>query len=354
MMQKQKLFFLILILLALFSCKRQEQQSRPSPKPKTMKIALSDVTSENAYSAVLKGRQFVELRPQVSGVITDILISEGARVTKGQTLFVIDQVPYIAALKTAQANVLTAPTRLETSALALSSSKDLLDEDVVSEYDFKLAMNNYKEAQAAYDLAKAQELTAENNLSYTEVKSPVDGLSGMISYHIGALVNNSITIPLVTVSDNSSIYAYFSLSEQEFRKFSLGKHSLEDYSELQMILGDDSIYENKGRIDAISGNVDVATGSISIRSIFPNPNGILRSGGSAQVLVSEVNKNAIRIPKTATFQMQNMIFVHKIIDGKNMPTAIKVADISLAKDYVVLSGLMEGDEIIAEGAGLIR
>lgn len=174
----------------------------------------------NSYSAVVKGRQSVEIRPQVSGTITDICVKEGAKVQKGQVLFVIDQVPYQAALQTAVANVKSAEAAVATARLTSDSKEELFKEKVVSDFDRQTARNSLLEAEASLAQAKAAEANARNDLSYTVVRSPVNGVAGMSSYRVGALVNSSITTPLLTVSDDEEIYVYFLLRKTRYCRWS--------------------------------------------------------------------------------------------------------------------------------------
>lgn len=192
----------------LYAC-GDKQQTMPGEKYKTLIIKSSDQTLQSTYPASLRGLQSVEIRPQVSGTITNILINEGDLVRKGQVLFVIDQIPYKAALETALANVKSAEAKLQTARLTADSKEELFKENIVSDFDRQTARNQLLEAEATLAQAKAEVTNARNNLSYTEVKSPVDGVASMIPYRIGALVNSSIAEPLVTVSDDSQIYAYF-------------------------------------------------------------------------------------------------------------------------------------------------
>jgi len=182
---------------------------------KTMEIELSDITLSTGYSAAISGVQTVEIRPQVSGMITDILIEEGESVSKGQVLFIIDQTPYKAAYEIAAANVKSAEAALSTAELIYESNKDLFEQDVVSEFDLMTAQNSLTDAKARLALCKAEEVNASNNLSYTEVRSPVNGVASMIPYRVGALVSSNISQPLVTVSDDSSVYSYLSMAENQ-------------------------------------------------------------------------------------------------------------------------------------------
>lgn len=178
-----------------------------------MTVAVESRTLTRDYTAVINGRQSVEIRPQVSGTITDVCIEEGAKVSKGQTLFVIDKVPYQAALQTALANVKSAEASVATAKMTANSKENLFEEHVVSAFDLQTARNSLLEAEAALEQAQAAETSARNDLSYTEVKSPVDGVASMIPYRVGALVDASITTPLTTVSDDEEMYVYFSMTE---------------------------------------------------------------------------------------------------------------------------------------------
>ena len=258
------------------------------------------------YSAVIEGKQDVEVRPQVSGTITRVLVEEGAHVRKGEVLFVIDQVPYKAALQQAQA--------------------ELTD--------------------------------AQNNLSYTEVKSPVDGYAGMTSFRIGALVSSSMTEPLIRVSDNSQMYVYFSLTEKQVLGLTAQYGSLDkalaSFPEVSLELNDGSVYGTKGRVDVISGMIDKTTGTVSLRAVFDNQDKRLLSGGSANVIVPYDRKQCIVIPQGATYEIQDRIFTYKVVDGKAVSTPIEVFEINDGTEYIVESGLQPGDVIVSEGAGLLK
>ena len=188
-------FIWILAGMLLLSC--TEKGKRPESKPdyKTMKVERSTQTLKSRYTARLTGRQIVEVRPQISGNIMRICINEGDKVHKGQPLFIIDQVPYRAALQVASANVESAKARLATAQLNMESARALENNKVVSDFEVKTQQNALQEARAALSLAKAQELNARNNLSYTVVRSAMNGVAGMIPYHVGALVSSSISEP---------------------------------------------------------------------------------------------------------------------------------------------------------------
>jgi membrane fusion protein (multidrug efflux system) len=291
-------------------------------------------------------------------MITDILINEGDFVTKGQVLFVIDQTPYKAAYEIAVANVKSAEAGLSTAQLILDSNKALFEEGVVSEFDLMTSRNDLAEAEASLALAKANETNAANNLSYTEVRSPVNGVASMIPYRVGALVSSNIATPLVTVSDDSEVYAYFSMAENSMldliQQYGTLREAIREMPEVELIMSNGQTYNKMGRIDAISGTISASTGAVSLRASFPNRGRLLRDGGSGQVVIPSIVKNAIVIPQAATYELQEKVFVYKVIDGKAHSTQVSVLSQNNGVEYIVLDGLQVGDVIVAEGAGLVR
>lgn len=346
-----------MVCLPLLCACGGSQQKEADATYKTLTVTQSDQILKSDYTATLRGRQYVEIRPQVSGIITRICINEGDPVHKGQTLFIIDQVPYKAALETAVANVKSAEAKLATAKLTADSKAELYKEQIVSEFDLQTARNEQAAAEAALAQAKAQEVNARNDLSYTEVKSPVNGVASMIPYRVGALVNSSITEPLVTVSDDSEVYAYFSMTENQILDFVQQYGSLKsdrkhgrsgtDYEQWKT-------YSHVGKVDAISGTVDEGTGAVGLRAVFVNPDQFLRNGGSGKVVVPTIKKGGIIIPQAATYELQNRIFVYKVVDGKAKSTPVEVFRLNNGTEYIVETGLAPGDVIIAEGAGLVR
>lgn len=339
------------VLLWMFSSCKEEKERNTAPRHYPTEI-LSPVsrTRQARYPAVLKGRQSVEIRPQCSGLIARICIEEGACVRKGQILFIIDQTSYLAALKTASANVSQAEARLATARLTLDSKEMLFKENIISDYELQASRNELKAAEAALQQMQALYSNARIELSYTEVKSPVNGVAGMIPYRVGALVDRNITEPLVCVSDTEEMFAYFSISESDelARSARLGRQ------EITFRSVNKATPVANGVIDAVSGTVDSRTGTINVRARIPNPNKMLYDGSTGTVLVSSEKTNCMVIPQTATYEIQNRTFVYKVISGRAVSTSVEVEDIGNGKEYIVLSGLKAGDKIVTEGAGLLR
>lgn len=341
----------------LSSC-QDAPRTMPMAVYKTLTVATSDCTLEREFTAALRGEEAVEIRPQVSGTIARICVDEGQNVTKGEVLVVIDPVPYQAAFQVAQARAQSASAALENAKMTLESKTKLHEQGIISDYDLALAKNALTTAQASLATAEADVVSARNNLSYTEVKSPATGAIGMIAYRTGALVSPSSAQPLTQVSDNRRVRAYFSVSENTLQsllaQYGSTQGALERMPEVSLKLSDGTLYEHKGHIDAISGNIDASTGSVSLRASFENPEGKLRNGGSGTVVLPYVVAGGIVIPQESTFELQDKIFVYKVVEGKAQSAEIRVLAQNDGKNYVVLSGLAVGDEIIAEGAGLVR
>ena len=323
-----------------------------------MTIATTDREIPINYSATIRGRQDIAIYPQVSGTIFELCVNEGQTVSKGQPLFIIDQVPYKAALQTAEANVAAAKAGVATAQLTYDSKKELYAKNVVSQYDLLTAENTLLTAKAQLAQAEAQRVNAANNLSYTVVKAPANGVVGTLPYRVGALVSASIPQPLTTVSDNSDVYVYFSMTENQLlnltRQYGSIANTLKNMPDVRLVLNDGSVYDRTGRIESISGVIDTSTGSVQLRAMFPNADGLLHSGGAGSVIVPNIHKDCVVVPQVATFELQNKVYVYKVEDGKATSSMIDVEKINNGREYIVKSGLTPGDVIVAEGVGLLR
>ena len=266
--------------------------------------------------------------------------------------------PYQAALATAEANVDVAKAQVDAAELSATSKEKLFEQNIISDFDLRMARTQLASAKAQLAQARANELTATNNLSYTLVKSPVDGVVGTLPFRVGTLVSPSDASPLTTVSDNSEMYVYFSMSESQVlslkRQYGVLEKALMELPNVELQLNDGTIYSEKGVIEAISGIIDPTTGSVTIRAKFPNKKRLLLSGGSGTVILPHRQDNCVVIPKAATFEVQDQVYVYKVEKGIAKASIIGVFEISNSKEYIVESGLIEGDTIVVEGVGLLR
>lgn len=321
-------------------------------------VSRQAVRQSETYSAAIRGRQDVDIIPQISGRITRLCVKEGERVRKGQTLAVIDQVPYQAALRTASANVSAAHARSEAARIELQGKQALFDENVISDYELSLAKNQSEVALAELEQARAQETDARNNLSYTEIKSPSDGVVGTLPYRVGALVSPNITEPFTQVSDNSAMYAYFSVSENKLRQL-IGQYGsidkmISEMPEITLLHNDGTTYSHTGRLETISGIVNSTTGAVQIKALFPNPDRELLSGTIGNVVMQASNPDAIIVPMTATVELQDKVIAYRLKNGRTEAAYLTVDRLNDGNNFIVRDGLSVGDTIVAEGVGLVK
>lgn len=344
--------------LQLTGCKQSSEETETVQSLPVLIVSEQPVELTETFSASIRGRQDVDIIPQVSGRITRLCVKEGERVKRGQVLAIIDQVPYQAALRTAVANVSAAKARVETARIELNGKQSLFDENVISDYELSVARNQLAVAQAELEQAKAHETDARNNLSYTEIKSPSDGVVGTLPYRIGALVSPTIEQPFTVVSDNSEMYAYFSVSENKLRQLVTRYGSIDQIiNEMPLIglqLNDGTVYGSQGKIETISGIVNSTTGAVQIKALFPNPDKELLSGTIGNVVLQGLGSEAIVVPKTATVELQDKIIAYRLKNGKAEAAYLAVDRLNDGNNYIVKDGLAVGDTIISEGVGLLK
>lgn len=352
-----KLFIPLALVAIMVGCE-EEKSTKRTREYNVMILQPTSRKLTSTYSATIRGKQDIDIRPKVQGYITDIHVKEGSIVSKGQTLFTIDQVPYQAALQTAIANVDVAQAAVDAAELTTNSKEQLYKQNIISEFDLNMARTQLASQRATLAQAKANEVNARNNLSYTLVKSPADGVIGTLPFRVGTLVSPSDSTPMTSVSDNSEMYVYFSMTESQVlsltREHGTLEAALKAMPSIELQLSDGTIYKNKGRIEAISGIIDPTTGSVTVRAKFPNYSRLLLSGGSGNIILPHKAEGCIVIPQSATFEIQDKIYVYTLKSGKAVSKIVGVFNISNGREYVVESGLMAGDTIVVEGVGLLR
>ena len=356
---KSRLGLLVCCLALLSSCGQGNKSTGSAPEIAVMEVNTTTANLTNSYPATIKGKQDVEIRPMVSGFITKLHVDEGAVVRKGQVLFTIDPVQYQAAVQTAKATVETAKAALSTQELTTANKRELNKKQIISDYDLKMSENQLAQAKATLAQAEAQLINAKNNLSYTQVTSPSDGVVGTIPYRVGSLVSASIATPLTTVADISEMYAYFSMTERQLlsmiREGGTMKEILDKMPDVQLQLIDGTMYADSGRVETISGVIDQTTGSVNMRALFPNKHNILRSGGTGNVVFPNPLHDVIMIPQSATTEIQDKRFVFVLqADNTLKNTEIKVFTLDDGKYFYVTEGLKKGDKIAIEGVQSLK
>ena len=315
-------------------------------------VGTSTTSMQSTYPATIKGVQDVQISPKVQGFIRQINVKEGQTVGGGQVLFVLDNVTYQSQVRQAQASVNTAQASCNTAKLNFENSKELFESKVIGDFELQTAANQYESAKAALEQAQASLASAKEMLSYCYVKSPAAGVIGTLPYKTGALVNTNTV--LTTVSNNSSMEGYFSLTEKDALEMTKAAGSqnaaLESYPPVQLRLADGTIYNHSGKVAKMSGVIDAATGSVQLIAVFPNPQKILKSGGSGSIIVPRDDTSAITIPQSSVSEVQNKKFVYVLgKENKVKYTEIQVDPQNDGTNYIVTDGLKVGDKYVTNG-----
>ncbi|ACU62236.1 efflux RND transporter periplasmic adaptor subunit [Chitinophaga pinensis] len=324
-------------------------------------IQQAPTTLKVQYPASLEGQQNIEIRPKIDGYIREILVDEGAVVKKGQLLFVIDAPQYEQEVRTATAAIQSAEAEVSAAKLQVSNLTPLVKKEIITATALEAAQYNLEAKEAVLSQARAGLANAHTNIGYTRIVSPVDGIVGAIPNKIGSLVSPSAPQALTMVSNIRNIYAYFSFDEKEFLAFTAKYKGQSVHEKLQqmppvsLVLPDGTHYPEQGRVETVNGMIDRSTGAISFRATFPNPAGIIRSGGSATLEIPMNLSSALLLPQQATFEMQGMKMVYVVsADGMVKSREVHVMDIGTSDSYVVESGLQAGDKVVAEGMGNLK
>ena len=315
-------------------------------------VGTSSTEMQTSYPATIKGVQDVQISPKVQGFITQINVKEGQSVGAGQVLFVIDNVTYQAQVRQSQASVNTAQAACNTAKLSYENAQKLFESKVIGDFELQSAANSYESAKAALSLAQAGLASAKEMLNYCYVKSPAAGVVGTLPFKKGALVNTASV--LTTVSNNSSMEVYFSLTEKDALMMAQAeggqKAAMGAMPSVQLQLADGTIYSHEGKVTKMSGVIDPTTGSIQVIAVFPNPERMLKSGGSGSIIIPKSNSEAIVIPQRCVSEVQNKKFVYLLDkDNKVKYTEIKVDPQTDGNNYIVTEGLKVGDKYVTNG-----
>lgn len=402
MIKNKFLLFAALAVAVLTSCGGGGKHQLPTNNEyPVITIGAANAQMKTTYPATIKGIQDVEVRPKVSGFITKLYVHEGEAVKAGQVLFVVDNAIYQSAVRQAEAAVASAQSGVNraqasvvqaaaalnsalaqaaTAQLTYNNSKQLYANKVIGDYEMQAAKNGYETAQAAVNQARsgiqaansgvkqaqagvkqaqAGLASAKENLSFCYVKSPASGYVGSLPYKEGALVSPSSPMPITTISNISTMEVYFSMTESDILALSRNNrtlgNALNTFPSVSLLLADGSVYNHVGKIVKTSGMIDAATGTVSVIARFPNPESLLKSGGSGQVVIAKNNNNALVIPQDATVQVQDKIFVYKVdANNKVHYTEIKVNAQNDGINYIVTSGLKLGEKIVSKGLASLQ
>ena len=322
----------------------------------TMTVKKSDIELPYRFSARMKGQNDVTVTPQVSGQLMKICVAEGEQVKKGQTLFIIDSRNAQLELEAAQANLQAALAQENSAKLEYESNKNLFDKKIVSSYMLSNSENAYKQAQAAVAQARAAVNSAKVNLGFCTITATVSGVIGEIPVRVGDQV--SPMTQLTMLSGNATMYAEISVTEaiieamvKEGIKAADVEKELAKMPPATFVMKNGTEYPHQGRLESLTGVVNASTGSLTAKVSFPNPEGHLYSGIQGTVVMKFAEKDLIVVPQYAVVRLQDKSLVYKV-QADSTATAVDVTteDTGNGKDFIVTSGLNEGDVIVATGA----
>lgn len=351
----------ICILLASCGQKVADTPQNTIPEKRVTAVTSRQLLIPYTSPAQIRGKEDIDIYPQVTGTLEEVLVKEGQSVKKGQRMFLINATAYQAAVENAMASVVLSQANVETHKIELEATKQLYLKGVIAEHQYKVDANNLAVAEAQLKEAEATLKRARNDLSYTTICAPHDGVVGTISYRQGSLVGPQMQSPITIVSDNSKVYAYVSINANTYmemlREYGSKEKLIESLPDVELLLGQDVVYPHTGRIETISGVIDNLTGAVSVRAAFDNPEGILSSGASGELRIS-FEYEGIVIPRSATYEIQDKHFVYKAVkeaDGSYTAVSSEVATYRLDNtSYLIDEGLQDGDVIVLEGVNKMR
>lgn len=349
------------LMMMMVSCGGNSQSAVPQEAVQeypVMVMSKQDANMQSVYPATVRGQEDIEIKPRVDGNIEAIYVDEGSVVRAGQALFRINSPSSEQSLTSARAAVNSEKARVNTAKVDVERYRPLAEKGIVSQVQLQTYVNAYQTAVATLEQAEATLKNAEATMSWTTVTSPVDGVVGSIPYRKGSLVNSSNT--LTSIANTGNVYAYFSLNERKLMDFMDGvegttqSEKIRNMPPVSLVLSDGSVYEEKGRIETITGTVDITTGSANLRAEFPNKSGKLRSGTSGKVIIPKTLDNVYVIPQKATFSQQDKVLVYKMEGDSVRQHIITVQSMPNGLEYAVTEGLSDGDKIVSDGVATLR
>lgn len=339
--------YLLIGVLFLHSCNNAPQQQAPQAMPyPVVTVPTQTVTAYETYPASIEGITNSAVRAKVSGYITSVLVDEGQKVSKGQTLFKLETQSLSQDAEAAQANVNAAQVEVD-------KLVPLVEKNIVSEVQLQTAKAKLAQAKSSYNSIVA-------NIGYATIKSPIDGYVGAIPFREGALISPSSQEPLTTVSKTDEVYVFFAMNEKEYLNFlsssegTTRNDKIKNLPKVELQLANGSIYSEQGTIETVTGQVNQTTGTVSFRATFPNPSGILANGSSGKIRIPKTYKDAIVVPEIATFERQGKVYIYKV-QGDSLAVSNSVTVVDRVNGLLIVSdGVVKNDKIIAKGVGKLN
>lgn len=341
-----------LAALSMASCSsnQKEKTGQDTLELPVLTITTRDTTLQTAYVADIQALKNVEVRSRLRGFLEKIYVDEGKPVTKGQVLFKLNDEEYRVALSRAKATLSNAEADAVATRLEVDRVKMLVKKNVLAPSELDVAESKLKADQATIDEARTNVQSAQNHIAYTIIRAPFDGIIDRIPLKGGSLIDEGTL--LTSISDITSIYAYFSFPENEYLKYqrNINTGTAEDNNTVKLVLSDGSKYSHSGTIETIEGEIEQNTGSIALRAKFPNPHKLLRHGASGKIYITTKMDDAVMIPQKSVFEVQDKSYVYLVGPDNKLHMQSFVPLTRFSQYYVVKEGLKAGDKILFEGA----
>lgn len=342
-------FFLLVLFIASGACKdkKEGEEAQGGAVPATViKVRQEAVEGNKSYPASLKGVVSSDVRAKISGYITEVFVKEGQEVTKGQPLLQLET-------ETLSEDARAARARVNAAQVEVDKLIPLVEQNIISVVQLETARANLSQARSTYNSVAAR-------VAYATVRSPIDGFVGSITYQEGSLVSPADPAPLTRVSDIDSVSAYFSMNEGEYLDFiqdapgNSVEEKVNNFPEVSLELSNGKIYDLKGKIETVTGQVNPNTGTVSFKAVFPNPERILTDGNSGMIRIPQPYDDHILVPQSATYELQGDVYVYRMsVDHTIGSVKINFVD-NVNNQYVVSEGLAPGDVIVAQGVSMMR
>ena len=347
-----RLWSFLLPAMVLSGCSSGEPKPAPPPPGVTVFTVLQrDVPVYQEWVGTMAGNIDAEIRPKVEGFLLSKLFSEGSFVKKGQAMFQLDDRQSQAAVQQALGQLEEANAALAQAQIDVRRYTPLVQQKAVSQAELDKATSRQRAATAQVAAAQAVLDNARLNLTWATVVSPISGIPGIAKVGIGDLMTpNTI---MATVSAVNPIYVDFSIAEQDYLRFARDK--TERGADLELILGNGSVYPQRGHSLLVNREIDSRTGTIQVRAEFPNPTSVLRPGQYARIRSkTDIRKNALLIPQRAIAELQG-IYQVGVVDSENKVTirAVKTGP-QFGDMWVIETGLQLGDKVVVDGLQRLR
>jgi membrane fusion protein (multidrug efflux system) len=348
--------------ISIYSCKEDESKN-PSVSPDVNVVAAGkeNLPVYSEYVGQTYGLSDVNIEPRIEGWITGIHFKEGSLVQKGSLLYTIDDQPTLNLLDASKAELARAQTLMENKKSELGRVKPLAEMNALSQRDLDFATANYDASVNEVKIAEARVENSKIELSYTRITAPISGIIGISKVQVGDYVSRAtLGSGINVVSSLGDVRVRFPISENDYLQFSREYKkdpNANNFSEIpvDLILGDGSVYSEKGRLQLTNRQIDPSTGSILVQAIFKNGQGILRPGQYVKVrFKTSEYTNAVVIPQQAVNQLQNIYQVYLLTDSNKIKPSIIKVGARVGGNWIVNDGLKEGDRVVILGSTFVN